>query len=289
MRGGNECGGIYAGAKVRSKSCSRRSCFPPRHSPRLYGQNYNQFIGFGDSTIDSGFYKILSSPGGGATFNSLWTSGVAHGAGKPTSSPGLMSSEALASYFGLTAIPANEPGGTNFATSGAKEVTINSTATGGFQAAIPVVTQIANYLAANGGRANGNALYLISSGGNDVSFATGGTGTGPFPASPSAYLIGAANSLAASLATLQGRRRPLSRGHWAALFVSSGRRRGKRGRRVRPASFTPRRCGQALRRRACLSSPPTSTRCGLRSSPVRPRSVSSSSTRRMSHAPSPRA
>src|SRR5215471_21624225 len=59
-------------------------------------QTLNQFIGFGDSTIDSGFYRALPSPGGGATFDSLWLAGVAAGAGKPTTSPGLMNSEALA-------------------------------------------------------------------------------------------------------------------------------------------------------------------------------------------------
>jgi outer membrane lipase/esterase len=166
-------------------------------------QSFNQFVGFGDSTIDSGFYKALPSPGGSAAYNAYWPSAVAHGAGKPTSSPGLMNSEALALLFGLTAIPANQPGGTNFATSGAKNVTMNNAATGGFQAAIPTVTQISNYLAGVGGRANGNALYLISSGANDVSFALGDTGAGPFPANPTAYLVGAANSLAGAVAQLQ--------------------------------------------------------------------------------------
>ena len=28
-------------------------------------QDFNQFFGFGDSTIDSGFYKLLPNPGGG--------------------------------------------------------------------------------------------------------------------------------------------------------------------------------------------------------------------------------
>jgi outer membrane lipase/esterase len=165
-------------------------------------QSFNQFFGFGDSTIDSGAYRILASPGGGAAFNALWPSAVANGAGKPTTSPGLMNSEALAAYFGLSAIPADQ-GGTNYATSGAKDVTVNTAATGGFLAAIPTVTQIANYLAANGGRANSNSLYLISSGANDVSFALGNTGTGPFPANPTAYLTSAANSLAAAVASLQ--------------------------------------------------------------------------------------
>jgi outer membrane lipase/esterase len=165
-------------------------------------QKLNQFIGFGDSTIDSGYYRVLPNPGGGTNFNNAWLAAVAAGAGKPTSSPGAMSSEALASLFGLTALPANQ-GGTNFATSGAKDVTINNAQTGDFQAAIPTVTQISNYLAANGGRANPNGLYLISSGANDISFATGSTGTGPFPANPQAYLVLSAQSLANSVASLQ--------------------------------------------------------------------------------------
>jgi hypothetical protein len=39
--------------------------------------------------------------GGGATFNNLFPGAVAEGAGRATSSPSLMSSELLASYFGL--------------------------------------------------------------------------------------------------------------------------------------------------------------------------------------------
>src|SRR5262245_45526129 len=93
-------------------------------------QSFNQFIGFGDSTIDSGYYRALPNPGGGGIFNSYWAAAVAAGAGKPTNSPGPMNSEALASMFGLTAIPANQPGGTNYATSGAKDVTINDALTG---------------------------------------------------------------------------------------------------------------------------------------------------------------
>src|SRR5277367_2143776 len=73
-------------------------------------QTFNQFVGFGDSTIDSGYYRALPNPGGGATFNAQWPAAVAAGAGKPTNSPGLMSSEALAALFGLSALPANQGG-----------------------------------------------------------------------------------------------------------------------------------------------------------------------------------
>jgi phospholipase/lecithinase/hemolysin len=165
-------------------------------------QVFDQVIVFGDSTVDSGYYKALSNPGGGATFNADWPTAVADGAGKPTSSPGLMNSELLALYLGLTA-NASDQGGTNYATSGAKNVTVNNAQTGGFQAAIPTVTQIANYLAAHNGQANLNALYLISSGGNDVSYALGQSGTGPFPSDPNAYITSAANSLVTAIKSLQ--------------------------------------------------------------------------------------
>jgi outer membrane lipase/esterase len=166
-------------------------------------QSFNQAIIFGDSSVDSGYFKALPNPGGGAIYNSYWASAVAAGAGAPTTSPGLVNSQFLASYFGLTANPANQIGGTDFATSGAKDVTVNTAATGGFGAAIPTVTQISDYLSQSNGRANPNALYLISSGGNDVTFALGQSGTGPFPSNPTAYLVSAANSLAASVASLQ--------------------------------------------------------------------------------------
>jgi outer membrane lipase/esterase len=170
-------------------------------SPAL-SQTFSQFFGFGDSSIDSGAYRVLASPRDGAAFNVLWPGAIANGAGKPTSSPGLMSSEALAAVFGLTAIPSDQ-GGTDYATSGAKNVTVNNAVTGGFGAAVPTVTQIANYLAASGGRADANALYLVSSGGNDISFATHNSGTGPFPANPQAYIVSAANGLVGAVANLQ--------------------------------------------------------------------------------------
>src|SRR4051794_2924308 len=131
-------------------------------------QSFTQALVFGDSTVDSGFYKVLGSPGGGNNFNTAFAAAIAAGGtGAPTNTPGLMNSQVLAGYFGLRADPANQPGGTNFATSGAKNVLVNTAGNGGFLAAIPTAQQIDNYLASGGGHANGNGLYLISSGGND--------------------------------------------------------------------------------------------------------------------------
>jgi outer membrane lipase/esterase len=139
-------------------------------------QTINQFVGFGDSTIDSGWYRNnivggVPFAGGGTNFNTLFPDAVKEGAGRATTSPGLMSSELLAGFFGTTAIPSNQPGGTNYATSGARNNDVNNPGDGLFTAAVPTVTQINNYLAANGGVANPNALYLISSGGNNIDFA----------------------------------------------------------------------------------------------------------------------
>lgn len=130
-------------------------------------QRFNQTIGFGDSTLDSGWYRNSATPPNStnATFNADFATAVAQGAGKPTTSPGLMSIEVLANYWGLAANPANQPGGTNYATGDAMN---RLPTTSGNQNAVPTATQIGNYLAATGGAANPNALYVISSGGNDA-------------------------------------------------------------------------------------------------------------------------
>lgn len=166
-------------------------------------QPFTKVIVFGDSNVDSGFYRQLPNPGGGPSFNAFWASAVAAGAGKPTTSPDLMNSEALAMYLGLTATPSNTSGGTNYATSGAKNAATNTSANGGFQQAIPTVTQIANYLASVGGVADSQALYFIHSGDNDINFAMGETGTGPFPPDKTAHMTQAATDLAAAIQSLQ--------------------------------------------------------------------------------------
>jgi len=157
-----------------------------------FSQPFNQFVGFGDSTIDSGWYRNPATPPNStsATFNADFAIAVTQGGGKATTNPGLMSSEALAGFFGLTAIPANQPGGTNYATGDAMSSLPTTTGNTG---AVPTATQIANYLAGNGGAANPNALYVISSGGNDA-LAMGAT---------TATVTTAANALVAAVVQLQ--------------------------------------------------------------------------------------
>ncbi len=130
-------------------------------------QRYNQTIGFGDSTIDSGWYRNPAFPPNSTDplFNTDFTIAVQQGGGKATTNPGQVSIEVLAGRFGLNANPANQPGGTDYATGDAMNAQPTTT---GLTGAVPTATQIANYLASTGGVANPNALFVISSGGNDV-------------------------------------------------------------------------------------------------------------------------
>jgi outer membrane lipase/esterase len=126
-------------------------------------QAFNQFIGFGDSAIDSGWY-FTHPHDTNASLEALYKASQAVGGGIATTPGGPMNSTVLASLFGLTAIPVGEPGGTNYAAGGAANTTYMNYTT----LAPTTVSQIQSYLAGNGGVANPNALYLISSGGNDI-------------------------------------------------------------------------------------------------------------------------
>ena len=87
--------------------------------------------------------------------------------------------------------------GTNYATGGARNHDANPPGVNLFPNAVPTATQIANYESVH--RPDGNSLYLISGGGNDVAFALGQLEADARPA----YVTGAADSLAAAILTLQ--------------------------------------------------------------------------------------
>jgi phospholipase/lecithinase/hemolysin len=121
---------------------------------------------FGDSNVDSGWYK--ATPSGLADYDALFAD-ASLGVGAPTNNPGPMSVEFLAGLLHTTATPANQ-GGTNYATSGARNTLVNTTASGGFPNAVPTITQINNYLQQHG-LAGDNDIFLVDSGTNDVGFA----------------------------------------------------------------------------------------------------------------------
>src|SRR5579871_2618498 len=175
-------------------------------------QNFNQLIGFGDSTVDTGWYTGASSGAhstGIASVDASIAASLAAGGNAHPTGPGLGNAQILAGLFGLSVNSATQPGGTNFAIGNAVDflvppgfVPVTSTGNQNPNPLLPgTATQIGNYLASVNGHANPNAIYLLASGGNDASAALATFG----PSSPAAvaYLLGEAQALTNSLASLQ--------------------------------------------------------------------------------------
>jgi outer membrane lipase/esterase len=176
---------------------------------------FNQFISFGDSTADSGWWSgALNGSCDGApspcttgstTKNTLIQNAInAGGTGAPVGAGFMMNTQILAANFGLTALPANQSGGTNYAISGALSAATPANGNIGNlnqNTTLPsTVQQMANYLASHSGAANTQALYLISSGGNDVTFAIDNFST---LSSRETYLANQAQALANAIRNLQ--------------------------------------------------------------------------------------
>ncbi|MGH6727445.1 MAG: SGNH/GDSL hydrolase family protein [Pseudolabrys sp.] len=140
---------------------------------------------FGDSTVDTGWYKVPKKNSDPPTYSGnsnfdAWlapippdtqTGAQKWNIGKPTVNPKRISVQELAHILGVGARPHNQKNqanvpGTNYATSGARNKEVNAAGSGRFPNAIPTRTQIEHYLASY--TPNGKALYVISSGGNDV-------------------------------------------------------------------------------------------------------------------------
>jgi outer membrane lipase/esterase len=173
---------------------------------------FTQLDVFGDSTVDSGWWAGALNGQCGAGVTAPCTTGnstkdakiqaaiAAGGTGAPVG-VGLMNTQILATDLGLTANPANQLGGTNYAISGSKDA-----ASGGFgnlnlNSNLPsTVQQMSNYLGQNGGVASSTALYLISSGGNDITYANDNFTT---LASKEAYLMSQVSLLVGGIQSLK--------------------------------------------------------------------------------------
>lgn len=147
---------------------------------------YSAQVTFGDSLSDVGTYGVgaIAALGGGKwTINGdntakdpvltgkNWTELVAAQLGLPAPCPAQTGLIGTATGF---AIPVtNHPGCTNYAQGGSR-VTIpygpgNPAVTaGGFAMTVPVVQQVANFLAANNGKFSGTELVTVMAGGNDI-------------------------------------------------------------------------------------------------------------------------
>jgi outer membrane lipase/esterase len=183
------------------------------HATAAGAATFDAFIGFGDSEIDSGWWAgalngqcgPVASPctTGNTVSDQKIAAAIANGGTGTAVGVGLMNSQIIAAHYGLTALPANQVGGTNYAISGAMDARVGSAP--GIANANPnpnlpsTVEQIATYLTPSG-RADSNALYVISSGGNDVTYASNNiTGT----AAQEAFLSGQAAALTTAIDTLQ--------------------------------------------------------------------------------------
>jgi outer membrane lipase/esterase len=142
---------------------------------------------FGDSTVDGGWWKgalngqcgPVASPcaTGNATKDSKIFDAIQAGGNGAPVGVGTMNTQLIAQHYGLSALPANQSGGTNFAISGALSANVvdpNPAIVGNLNANpnLPATAaQISSYLAAHANAADPSALYLVSSGGNDITYA----------------------------------------------------------------------------------------------------------------------
>src|ERR1700754_929601 len=122
-------------------------------SAGAHADGFQQVVSFGDSLSDSGNVAILSGSPVPVRF---------------TTNPGTTAVENIATYFNLSLTPSLS-GGTDYAFGGARAAIPNP---------VPATSaQIQQYLAANGGKANPNALYTMWIGANDLLAATANPAT----------------------------------------------------------------------------------------------------------------
>jgi outer membrane lipase/esterase len=179
---------------------------------------FDQFIAFGDSTLDTGYFAYHLS--GNPAFDTALTDAMDLGATGGFAGNGVMNTTMLAEKFGLSAAPLGAPGGTNYANGGATTV-VNPASM--VPNNVCTILQIQNYLTSVNGVANPNALYLIKSGDNDATFV--GSQTPEWRATYPNYLSDGAVGLAEAVASLQaaGARTIVVRNSYdSALFAGPG-------------------------------------------------------------------
>ena len=126
-------------------------------APAFASSPYSSTVFFGDSLTDSGYFRAALP------------ASVQPVTGQFTTNPGWVWSQYVADYYGTNASP-NGLGrtGDNYAIGGAR-VGVDSSQTIGVT--VPVASlksQVSTYLAANGGKADANALYTVWGGANDL-------------------------------------------------------------------------------------------------------------------------
>lgn len=138
-------------------------------------QTFSGVVTFGDSLSDAGNIAAVSGLPAGNSF---------------TTNPDPVFAQIVASYFGFNQTN-SLAGGSNFAWGGACIKATGACVNPNPATRIP--TQISGYLAANGGRADPNALYTLWGGANDINAAlSGGVWTTQPQIEAGAQVVGAA-------------------------------------------------------------------------------------------------
>lgn len=129
-------------------------------APAFAQQTYSRTVFFGDSLTDAGYYRPLLPASAQAV------------TGQFTTNPDWVWAQYIADYYATNA-SANGNGqvGDNYAAGNARVGVANPSALG---LAPSLATQAGNYLAANGGKADPNALYSVWGGANDLLAVAGG-------------------------------------------------------------------------------------------------------------------
>jgi outer membrane lipase/esterase len=127
-------------------------------------EGFNQFIGFGDSTMDTGYFAYHTT--GSKIDDQKVKKAIKQGATGGWAGNGVMNTTILAEKFRLNADPIGG-GGTNYANGGATTVTNDQP---NFPANVTTLQQIENYLSSVNGIANPKALHVIKTGDNDVTY-----------------------------------------------------------------------------------------------------------------------
>ncbi|WP_305806498.1 autotransporter domain-containing protein [Stenotrophomonas sp. YIM B06876] len=127
-------------------------------TPALAQSPYTRTVFFGDSLTDSGYFRPLLPPA------------VQSATGQFTTNPGWVWAQYVADYYGTNSLPnGNGQKGDDYAAGGAR---VGVDVPNPLNPALPPVpslkSQAAAYLAANGGKADPNALYTVWGGANDL-------------------------------------------------------------------------------------------------------------------------
>ncbi len=148
---------------------------------------FDQFVGLGDSTLDTGYFRY--TPTGTPAIDDALPGAIAQGAKGGFAGNGVMGATMLAGRFGLDAGPSSD-GGTNYANGGCYTMTNQEPSSGN----VSTIRQIQTYLQSVNNVANSHALYVISSGNNDLIHP---------PSSDPNFLSESASQNATSVASLQ--------------------------------------------------------------------------------------